>query len=53
MLEREVSAAWWILMAGSVLLAVVAALEIRRSWFLKERGAAARRLLEAYLSQWR
>ncbi|MCE9583658.1 MAG: hypothetical protein K8T20_14335, partial [Planctomycetes bacterium] len=53
MLERDLSAAWWILVVGGSLLTFVAVFEIRRSWYLKGKGEAVRKVVEAYLSKWR
>ncbi len=53
MVERELSAAWWILVVGAALIGFVAVFEIRRSWYLKGKGEAVRKVVEAYLASWK
>ncbi|MBI2923682.1 MAG: hypothetical protein HYY18_21710 [Planctomycetes bacterium] len=52
MIERDLSAAWWILVIGGSLLALVAVFEVRRNWYLKSKGEGVRKLVEAYLGKW-
>ncbi|MCC6739695.1 MAG: hypothetical protein IT452_11680, partial [Planctomycetia bacterium] len=52
MVEQQLSAAWWILVVGAALIGFVAVFEVRRSWYLKGKGEAVRKVVEAYLSRW-
>ncbi|MEK7467238.1 MAG: hypothetical protein AAB074_07490 [Planctomycetota bacterium] len=53
MVEQQLSAAWWILVVGAALIGFVAVFEVRRSWYLKGKGEAVRKVVEAYLAKWR